>query len=223
MRKIGVLFVVLLASLSMNANATLLTNGDFLTNDLSDWEVDTDGFGAPTLFTDFDASSGAAIIDIDMADSEAFFANTLFQTFDSFIAAGFGLSLSFDWMFSGEEGNEPSGDRDYWLAYIGDGSGSAFDENGNLGVLFEGNAYGSGIFTVDLGSALFNQSGLSIEFQLLAGAAVNLLGSSLQIDNVSITPFSLDPNSPTPVPEPSTLGLLFIVILFPLRKLFTKN
>ena len=81
-------------------NAAILENGDFSTCNFAGWERDTDGAGVIASGNDFSingtAPSCEAVISVDYTDTEAFFANTLFQFLD-FSSAGSGpLTLSMD-------------------------------------------------------------------------------------------------------------------------------
>ncbi len=189
-------------------------NGDFQTCDATGWQTDSATLGNPGYDTDFavvdDGTGNCAFqVGIDLATTQEFIANTLFTDIDLSVSDGFGLNLSFDWQFEGEEAGEPLDGRDNWFAAFGDGTGDLFDANGQLGSLFGTTEYGSGTFSADLAPALFNTSGWTLEFQLLAGFDVNFLGSQLSIDNVNLTQFELDDNT-IAVSAPSLLGIFGI-------------
>lgn len=87
--------VFILTLLSLNANASLIQNGNFDTCDYTGWEKDTDGLGDVSLGNDFEMGGipthCRAQLNVDYFDaagdpfgfpvSEAFFANTLFHPF----------------------------------------------------------------------------------------------------------------------------------------------
>ena len=203
------LFATILMATTSIANANII-NGDFQTCDLTGWNTDSATLGSPGYDTDFNvvdlgAGNCAAEIGIDLFTTQEFIANTLFTDLDLTVADGFGLNLSFDYIFGGEEQGVQFG-RDNWFAALGDGSGDYFDENGNLGTLFSSEEYGAGTVNLDLTSALNNLSGWTLEFQLVAGFDVNFLGSLLTIDNVQLTTFQLPGQA---IPEPSALLLMF--------------
>lgn len=196
-------------SFSSTTHAAII-NGDFQTCNSTGWQTDSATFGSPGFNTDFSVVNNggncALEIAIDLASTQEFVANTLFTELDLSVTAGFGLNLSFEWKFDGEETGLTSG-RDNWFAAFNDGTGSYVDETGNLGSLFESAEYGAGTFSVDLDPAVFNLNNWSLEFQLLAGSDINFLGSLLSIDNVSLNTFALS-NGSNAVTTPSTLGVL---------------
>jgi hypothetical protein len=209
MKIINVIALLACSFFATNSHANAIVNGDFATCDFTGWQQDTD-FGAGSFGNDFEIVGAptdcAAQLNVDYADTSAFFYNSIFQDLDLSVAAGSGLTLSFDWTFDGEEANYfPEDGRDYWQAAIGDGTGDLFGADGQLGFLYEGFDYDAQSFSADLNSSFFNQAGWSLEFQLLAGLDVNFLGSFLQIDNVQLNSFQLPSTS---VPEPATLLLL---------------
>ena len=205
-----------------SANAAI-TNGDFSTGDYSGWMTDTDGMaGSENDFFIQDIDGGyRAEIQVDYwnnVPNDAFIANTLYQEMDLTVDEGYGINLSFDWEFTGEDGDLDIGD--YWFAAFGDGSGNYYDANGDQGFLVEESSeYGAGSFAVDLGESLLNQNGWTIEFQLLPGLDseiwdVNYLGSSLFIDNVSLSIYELPV---TEVPEPPFFMLAAFGVLALIR------
>lgn len=210
MKKKNLYILLLSAAMSLQAKAGLITNGDFATCDLSGWQTDSFTAGSPGYDTDFSVSDNAgdcsADIHIDYFDTNEFLVNTLYTDIDLSVADGFGLTLSFDWMFSGEEeGWDPFG-RDYWSVGLGDGSGLLFGADGQAGSVFQGFDYDNGTVNIDLDPSLFNLSGWTLEFQLFAGFDVNFLGSTLNIDNVQLNQFELPVAQ---VPEPSPFALIF--------------
>jgi hypothetical protein len=221
-RSLTILILVFL--FSANSHASLI-NGDFQTCDLTGFETDSDGL-VPGFDSDFsvieDITTGNCVaqIQIDLFDpatfdpiTQAFFANTLFTELDLTANSGFGLNLAFDYNFFGEEDGVTTG-RDNFLVAFGDGTGDFFGADGQLGSIFESADYGSGTFSTVIGASLLNQSGFSLEFQLLAGDDINFLGSTLQIDNIILSSFELDA---TDVPAPTMLTL-FVLGLFGIRR-----
>lgn len=201
-----------LIATSFTSQAAMITNGDFQTCDLTGWGTDSFTFGSPGYATDFNAvdtgaGNCAAEIGIDLATTQEFIGNSLFQEMDLSVAGGFGINLSFDWAFDGEETNVNIG-RDFINIGLGKvnniGEYLLHDENGAVGNLVSTDQYGSGSVSVDLDASLFNQSDWFIDFQINAGN-VNFLGSLLTVDNVALTTFALPAN---PVPEPAGLALI---------------
>jgi len=211
-----VLVCFMIASASI-AHANTIINGSFDTCDLSGWQQDTDGYaGSANDFYINNTGNCQAEIQVDYwgaITNDVFYANTLFQDLDLTAQVGFGLNLSFDWVFDGEDGDALYGD--YWFAALGDGTGDFYDMNGDLGSLAGmTSSYGSGSESFNLDSSLYNSTDWSIEFQVLPGVDpstfdVNYLGSSLFIDNVSLSTYEL---SPTSVPEPASLALFMVAI-----------
>jgi len=178
--------------MSINAHAAMINNGNFQTCDLSGWQKDTDGLGDVGASADFSVvdNAGACSAQIyvdDLDTSTAFFANTLFTDLDLSATDGQTLTLSFDWLFEGTDGDALFGD--YFSVFLGDGSGDSFDASGNLGFLVDSTSeYGSGMFSIELDASLYNQTGWTLEFQLFDALSPtsDILFSSLQIDNVQL-------------------------------------
>ncbi|WP_018984152.1 hypothetical protein [Salinimonas chungwhensis] len=174
-----------------NAEASIV-NGDFATCDFSGWQQDTDGLGAPGNTADFtianDAGNCSANIMVDdMTTSTAFYANTLFTGLD-LSASENDLTLSFDWTFSGTDGDAQAGD--YFSVYLSDGSGAPFNAQGMPGYLIDPvSSYGSDSFTAVLDSSLYTMSNWTLEFQLFDAFSPTdePLMSVLNIDNVQLT------------------------------------
>jgi hypothetical protein len=191
-------------------------NGDFSTGDFTGWQTDTDGFvGSPNDFSVIGNTAQIAVDHFDVAGdtfsipvNDAWFANTLYQGLDLTANPSDQLELTFDWNFSGEMANSSA--ADYFVVGLNDGSGSYFDENGDLGFLIDSTTtFGSGTFTATLDSATYaNSTGWFLDFQLNVGVdALSWMpdgyGTTLEIDNVS-----LEAVSAVQVPEPSSLALL---------------
>jgi hypothetical protein len=224
------LIVLLSIFILIPTSQASIINGDFQTCDLTGFETDSDGL-VPGFDTDFDViedvttGNCVAQIQIDLFDqvtfdpvTQAFFANTLFTELDLTVDSGFGLNLAFDYNFFGEEAGVTTG-RDSFLVALGDGSGDLFDANGQIGSVFEQSNYGSGTVRTDIDASLFNQTGFSLEFQLLAGEEINFLGSTLQIDNIILSTFELNDGQAVDVPVPATLMLLAASLLGLRRKI----
>jgi len=197
----GVVLPVLLCSV---AGAATIVNGNFSTGDFIGWSLDTDGFlgGSP----DFTIDSGRARIEADGSNATAWFANTLYQEMDTTLPAGYDLRLTFDWEFTGEA-TDPD---EVFVAYLGDGLGNTYDENGALGDLLTVTSYGSGTFSTFLDPVVFgNVAGWTIEFQLGVGSDGS--ASVVFIDNVVLEAVGGSGGGAgglTPVPEPGSLFLL---------------
>ena len=223
----SILLFLFVGAFTLNSQASII-NGDFQTCDLTGFQTDSDGL-VPGFDTDFDViedtNTGNCVgqIQIDLFDAitfdpitQAFFANTLFTDLDLSVDSGFGLNLSFDYNFFGEEIGIQDG-RDNFIVALGDGTGDLFDENGQLGDIFAASEYGQGTVSTNLDASLFNQVGFSLEFQLLAGTDLNFLGSTLQIDNIILSAFELNNGQPVGVPAPASL-LLFALGLICIRR-----
>ena len=195
-------------------NAAILENGDFSTCNFAGWERDTDGAGVIASGNDFSingtAPSCEAVISVDYTDTEAFFANTLFQFLD-FSSAGSGpLTLSMDIEVNSELSDiDNSFIADYFVISFFDGI-NFYSNTGSTGSLFEADINGLASYTLSflLEPSLTSISNLSLDFQLLLGADddgfTDLGGSTLRINNVSIT------ENRVPVPAPSGVILMMI-------------
>lgn len=192
------------------AQANLVTNGDFSECSFAGWEKDTDGVGELASGTDFQITGTencAAQVTVDSADTQAFFANTLYQNVD--LMADTQYSLSFDLTVDSQLTDQDTGFvADYFIVGLGDGSGAYYNENGILGSLLEADINGAQTynFEVMLDDMLASWDMLTIEFQLLLGAdasdQTDFGASFLQIDNVAIAPQAM-----TSVSEPLTAVL----------------
>lgn len=188
-------------------NAAILENGDFSTCDFSGWERDTDGAGNVSLGNDFSIAGSApsceAVISVDYTDTEAFFANTLFQFLD-FSSAGSGpFTLSMDIEVDSElTESDNNFVADYFAVSFFDGI-NFYDNTGSIGTLFEANINGFASYTLSflLDASLTSLSNLSLDFQLLLGAdddgITDLGGSTLRVNNVSITENSVAVSAPS--------------------------
>jgi len=203
---LSVVFVLLF---SVNAYSGSINNGDFQRCDFQDWQKDTDGIGDPGGSGDFSINNNAgncsAVISVEQSEgATAFYANTLFTALDLTVASG-DLQLSFDWDFSGFD--DASLFADNFFVSLSNGTGSLFNANGELGHLIEvTSSYDSGSFSAILDDSFYNQSNWTLDFTVQAGFNATSVSSKLDIDNVSLTSVT------TPVPEPSTLIMLFIAM-----------
>jgi len=201
--------------------AAMISNGDFQTCDFTGWQQDVDGLGPVAGSPDFsiinnagDCSAQLFVDDLDTAS--AMIANTLFTHLDLTAQANETLSLSFDWVFEGTDGDPDFGD--YFLVFLGDGSGTPLNEFGMDGLLIDAiSEYGAGSFSIALDASLNNMPDLTLEFQLndAFSGSQDILFSTLNIDNVQLSANSV------PVNGPYSLGL-FIAALALLRRRATR-
>lgn len=192
--------------MSTTVNATIV-NGDFSSCDFTGWGQDAADLGLPAGSQAFSiANNGgncSAEILVDEGIISSGFVNTLFTSLDLTADPTDTLTLSFDWAFSGTDG-DPLGD--FFSVFLSDGSGNTFDENGDLGFLIDPTSdYGSGTFSMDLSASLFNALGWTLEFQVIDMESLgNPLFSVLNIDNVALTRTVAD------VPAPAAALLLLL-------------
>lgn len=210
-----------------SANAELIRNGDFASCSFDNWEKDTDGLGDVSFGNDFEIvgmpSACRAAINVDYFDSsmnpisEAWFANTLYQELDFTGAAGSTFELTIGIESRGAIfGSSDYALADYFLIGLNDGTGSYFDENGDLGFLVgptDINGANRDVFTFDFGSQFINQSGWFLDFQVNIGwdGATGLsdgVGSTLFVNSVSLVEVPA-----ASVPEPSGVALLGLGLL----------
>lgn len=186
------LAATVLLTMTTMSHAAMITNGDFQTCDFTGWNLDTDGLGDPGPTNDFaiEDIGGACRAQLNVDDgatTSVFFANTLSTLLDLSANPGESILLSFDWVFSGTDGDPDFGD--FFSVFLDNGVDNPLDENGEAGFLIPATSgYGGGSFSVELGSNLNNLTGWSLNFVL--EDAVNPLGffnSTLAIDNVSLT------------------------------------
>lgn len=220
-----VLFILALGLIS-TAQAAPIVNGDF-SNGFNNWLIDTDGGAGST--NDFSSSGGVARIEADFYDvagdlfsapiNDVFFGNTLSQGLD-FSGTSAPVSLSFDYMFGGEDGDASSGDR--FSVFFSDSFGAAYGADASLGFLIDPTSnYSSGKFSVQIDPTNFvSINNLNLSFLLEVGADSfginNGFGSFLTIDNVSL-------DAVTPVPESPTLLLFLVGGATLLSRRFLKN
>ena len=195
--------------------ATVITNGDFANScSLSGWSQDTDGIGdigSPDFSIGGSAPNCTADIAVgDIFTSQAWVANTLWQELDLTGTAGSTFSLSMDFTVdSFLTSADPFFIADSLIIDLVDskvaGTDNYFDENGDFGSLFTFDIDGFQSFSLDftLDSSFVNQTGWSLEFQMLD--TFDSFGSMLSISNVAFVE-NLAP--PASVPEPSNIALL---------------
>ena len=211
-------FILFSVALSFPVFSENISNGDFQTGNFTGWSLDSDGLGDPSPSTDFAVvesnsvvSSGdigygspwnvpgnyTAKIEADFTNDTVQFANTLYQTLNLNMAQGKNLVLSFDWLFKGGSAT-PDDSFKVGLGHLSQsGSLEYYDASGNLGFLVEQFSYGSGSFYATLDPSFANQTGWTIEFQLLRG--FDNAGSLALIDNVTLQEVN--------IPVPNTLWL----------------
>lgn len=187
-----------LSGLSFSTSAAGLTNGDFSTNDFTGWQGQTTTSSTidplPGSFgSNFDASSGAAVLSTSFDTDGSEYTAFLFQSFD---LPGSALSLSFDFVWSADD------QADGWLAQLVESSNSGH----------------SASLTLNSSSGQFDLSGFAgLTVQLLFGLE-NWGGAddTLSIDNIIIA--ESQPNGS--VPEPGTLLLIGAGMFAARRKFF---
>ncbi len=222
--------VFILTLFSLNANASLIQNGNFDTCDFSGWEKDTDGLGDVSLGNDFEIFDNgrvcSAAISVDYFEtegdpfsspiSEAFFANTLFQELDFTGSAGSTFSLTIDVRaFSEADSGFPSFVSDYFLIGLNDGLGNYYDETGNLGFLVDPidvDGFFEDTFTFELDTSFLNQTGWFLDIQLNIGIDnqtffPDALGTTLYVNSVEMVEVKAPVSE---VPEPSALALFLL-------------
>lgn len=232
MKLVTTLSFAALLTLSANASANLISNGDFSTCDFTGWNKDTDGFGDISYGNDFEIDSARggcrAAINVDYFDpigdpfgipvSEAWFANTLFQELDFTGNTDSTFELTISYEASAEGGyTEPSFIPDYFLIGLNDGAGNYYNENGNLGFLI-GPTDIDGAFrnevTFNIDSSFANQTGWFLDFQVDIGwdgdtGYSDAFGSTLYINSVEMAEVVTETKRVT---SPPTLYLLLIVL-----------
>ncbi|GAA0370723.1 hypothetical protein GCM10009092_38790 [Bowmanella denitrificans] len=195
--------------------AALINNGDFASCDLSGWQTDTDGAsgGANDFSIEGSAPNCSAGIHVDAANTDVFFANTLYQALD-FTGMGL-LKLSLDFSVDSELTSQDNGFvADYFAIGLGDGSGALFDQFGLPGSLsLPTDINGAADFSLSwlIDASLLSQPNWTLEFQVLVGADSNgftdLGRSSLLVHQVSLEALS------NQVPEPVSLILMLAGLL----------
>ena len=217
--------VALTCFITSQASANAIINGDFATCDFSGWQKDTDGFGDVSVLNDFTIVSSpdcAASINVDYGDTntEAYFANTLYQELDFTAASDSTFLLTMDFMVESELGSvDPNFIADYFIVGLFDGIGSYYDHTGALGFLVADtyiNGSESFSLSFNLDNWFVNQTGWSLDFQLNLGADLfgdtDQAGSSLIINNVSLTEVPSQAVSAPGTVSVFALGLLGLML-----------
>ncbi|QJR81314.1 hypothetical protein CA267_011260 [Alteromonas pelagimontana] len=191
------------------AISAAITNGNFASCDFAGWQKDTDGLGDISTVNDFQITGTSpqcsAELLVDGANTEAFFANTLYQRLDFIDSQP--MMLSFDLELASRLTSSDQGFvGDYAVVAISDGTGNYFDAQGNSGFLFSGIIDGmeSLALSYTLADVFDSASDWFLEFQLNIGADAEGLSdggvSSMRIDNVTLAS----------VPAPATYGLFLL-------------
>lgn len=179
-----------------------IINGDFASCDFSGWQQDSDGLGSPENTTDFtienNAGNCSAIILVDDgASASAMFVNTLFTELDLTASPTDTMTLSFDWAFSGTDGDPVFGD--YFSVFLSGPDGGIFGRDGQPGFLIEPvSSYGSDSFSTIIDPTLYNSVGWTLEFQVFDAFSPtdDALFSVLNIDNVQLSTQGVDVSAP---------------------------
>ena len=188
--------------LSTHASANLIINGGFQNCSLTDWSLDTDGLGQPTDTSDFSVldSAGQCSANLGMSNLEQLllndpsglsgFANTLSTILDlSGVADSQILDLSFDWIFSGGDLQDP----------LSDFLSVSLTNGVELDTLFTQFEYGIGTYRTQIDT---RYDGWALDFTLNSGFNPDSFSSFLTLDNVSLQAAT--------VPEPHALLLLLL-------------
>ena len=207
------LFFPLALAVAPAALAVSLTNGDFATGDFTGWTRDTDGGpgGSPDFSVVGSTGAYAARLEADYWSdpgnttsnprNSVLFANTLVQELDTALSPGAAMRLTFDWLFTGEDGDPASGDT--FSVALNDGQGNLYGADGLLGFLIDpSRLYGNGTYSAVLDRTRFgDQANWFLEVQLGVGVDTtgqpNGYGSTVQFSNASLTQFY---DAPTPAP-----------------------
>ncbi|MCV2884548.1 hypothetical protein OE749_07565 [Aestuariibacter sp. AA17] len=223
-----ILVVIMMVVISSFARveANMITNGDFANCQFLGWQTDTDGnVGSDADFSMVNQNGNcAAQIRADYDDTDVFFANTLYQSlhFTSAPDTGFLLRMELD-ALSASTQSDAGFIADMFFVAINDGQGHLMDGSGNAGFLLAPTEI-NGARSYDIAfwlSPLFAvSSNWYLDIQLLIGTDVNGLsdfsGSTLRIDNVSLTPFRQ-------ISAPSCMGILLLSGLVFARFLLSKR
>lgn len=217
--------------LSLTSNANLIQNGAFDTCDFTGWEKDTDGAGDVSIGNDFEIFDNgrvcSAAISVDYFEtegdpfstpiSEAYFANTLFQSLDFTGDDGSTFLLTID-VRALSEGDSGSAlfVPDYFIIGLNDGQGNYYDETGNIGLLVEPidvDGLFEDTFTFELDTSFVNQPGWFLDIQLNIGIdsltfLPDALGTTLFVNSVEMVEVLS-----AEVPEPSSLVLILLGVL----------
>lgn len=222
--------------LTLNAQAGMITNGDFSSCDYSDWQTFTDF--DPGSTNDFsiknNGSTCSAEIQVDHYDisgapiNDAWFFNSLTQALDFRGDLTSSWLLTIDFAVDSELTNaDPAFIADNFSFGVKDGSGTYFNEQHNAGYLMSPkdiNGEFNDIVTFELSSAFSNISGLILDMQLNVGADAagwtDAYGSTLFINNVSLVEKLANISQ---VPEPSILAVLGIGLVGLIRRKSIKS
>ncbi|MGJ8691646.1 MAG: PEP-CTERM sorting domain-containing protein [Thalassotalea sp.] len=204
--KLKTVFFAVACLASINAQASVITNGDF-DNDFSGWnKYSIDGsFNTVAGGSEFQIDNGRASVGIDPFA----LGSILSQDIDFNGDIGSIFTLSFDIEVE-TNFDDSSGDwSDILTVGLSDGSPGYYDAAGDASPLFsyEITENFSQSFSFDLANSYTNTSGWSLDFQL---DAWNFFGSTLFIDNVSLVEI---PAQVEEVPEPSTLAVFALGLL----------
>ena len=190
-------YLTLACCMTSQVMATAIINGDFATCDYTGWQTDTDGgLSASNDFTIVGSSpTCAASINVDYQDTEAFFANTLYQQLDFTAASNSTFMLTMDFMVDSELSSlDPDFIADYFIVALFHELDGFFDHTYNPGFLVADtdiNGSDSYSLSFNLANDFVNKTGWSLDFQLNLGADsfddTDFGGSSLIINNVSLT------------------------------------
>ncbi len=98
----------------------------------------------------------------------------------------------------------------FWLDLMmaNDGTGNYYEEDGNLGFLFNPLDYASGSYSITLDNSFANTTGWTLDFQMNGG--FDGFGSYPTIDNVSLNTVLQPINN---IPEPTVLWLMGIRLI----------
>lgn len=203
------LFTSCILSTQLSVSAASITNGNFENCDFNGWRIDTDAFGDIGSTQDFttvgSVGNCAASINVDYFSSpgdalsatvtEAFFANTLFQTLDLSGAANSRLMLDIEIETDSETtGSNPAFIADYFLiGLLNTDDNRYYNERGELGFLMapmDINGRSSRMLSFELDSSYLNQSNWTLDFQVNIGFddfGSDAFGSQLLIKDVRLS------------------------------------
>lgn len=209
MKPINLIAMLVFSLSTVNVGATAIVNGNFQTGDFSGWSKDTDGLGDFSSGNDFSilgsGSDFSAKIEVDHfstpgdmfstpVDDVFFAANTLFQELDFTTSLNNSFMLNIDFsVMSQLTSADAAFIGDSFLIGLNDGTGSYYDQNGNLGFLVAPSEI-DGVFSqtlsFELDNSFANQSGWFLEFQVGLGFDddfnTDAFGSSLLLNSVSL-------------------------------------
>lgn len=220
--KFGLYFLTLVL-ISSPLSAAMITNGNFATScSLNGWQTDTDGVAGGINDFTIDGSSPAcaASINVDYANTEVFFAaNTLFQNLDLSGAVDSTFLLTMDFSVNSElTSNDQAFIADYFAIGLYNGS-DYYNQNGDLGFLVaptDINGFADFSLSFELDSSFANQTGWSLDFQVLLGIFgfdTDFAGSTLSISQVALVEqTAATSNVPTP-PSLALFALAFVALI----------